>query len=183
MREFSLTYEVDKLKKILRLPITNIVFDDKYEYGKLYLDENNDLVIIYGKLYINDELIGTMPYISDRWGPGYLNDKADLAWDKIYGLFSDVIFNKIVQMEPLAVTAEIAHDQIKRYGSLTLFIRDKDGKQINTALCNCVKGEWNIVLIGLNPLTKTIVFSTKITPPPLPPGIGGEKYLNDTGII
>ncbi|HTE00773.1 MAG TPA: hypothetical protein VK668_15885 [Mucilaginibacter sp.] len=66
--EFSLAHEVAKLRKILLLPITNIVFDDRYEYGKQYLDADMDYIRIYAKIYVNDDLIGTIPYMSDRWG-------------------------------------------------------------------------------------------------------------------
>jgi hypothetical protein len=68
IREFSMAYEVDKLRTMLRLPITNIVFDDRYEYGKSYLNEDFRLTVIYAKLYIDENYIGDIPYMSDKWG-------------------------------------------------------------------------------------------------------------------
>jgi len=68
IKEFSLPAEISKLQQILRLPITNVVFDKSYEHGKLYLDNDLNLTIIYAELYIDDSFIGTIPYMSDKWG-------------------------------------------------------------------------------------------------------------------
>ena len=141
------------------LPITNIVFDNKYEYGKQYLDENLDNIIIYGKLYINDDLIGTIPYISQAWGIMYDTSKEDkLAWDKIYRLYEREIFDKIFQKEPHAVTVEI-----KEYGSLN--IKNKDNRLIKIAFCHYLDDEWIVVLADLNSLRKVKVTQVEIHPP------------------
>lgn len=164
-KEFSLAYEVNKLRKFLPLPITNIVFDERYEYGKRYLDDEINHTIIYAKLFINDEMIGTIPYMSDRWGLMYDTNKEDeLSWDKIYGQFRDVIFNKILLQQPNAATVEI-----RKY--LSLYIKDKDGALINTALCNYINGEWNVVVAGPNLVEKVKVTKVTIQAPPPPKNI------------
>lgn len=159
IREFSLAYEVEKLKKMLTLPITNIVFDERYEYGKLYLNDDLTLTTIYAKLYVNDDLIGNIPYMSDRWGPGYDTGKQkELAWDKVYQQFQREIFDKIVQQEPLAATIEI-----KEFKSL--YVKDKDGTVINTVFCNYINNEWRVFLEGPNPVEKRVEFTIVINPP------------------
>jgi hypothetical protein len=164
IREFSLAYEVDKLKKMLGVPITNIVFDEKYEYGKRYLNDDMTLTTIYAKLYVNDDLIGTIPYISDKWGPGYFNNNDDeLAWYKIYQQFQQVIFDKIVQQEPLAATVEIK-------GYKSLHVKDKDGTVIKIAYCNYINDEWNAIVGGLNPVIIRKEVTVSITPPPFNEG-------------
>lgn len=158
IREFSMVYEVDRLVKMLRLPITHIEFDERYEYGKLYLDENQDLTVIHAKLYVNDDCIGTIPYISDKWGPGYLSSNTnELAWDKVYQQFQPVIFDKVVKLEPLAATAEVIKIRM-------LLIKNKDGLPINTAYCDYIgNNEWDVVLGGLNPQerVKTSTYTRK----------------------
>jgi hypothetical protein len=164
IRKFSLAYEVNKLKKILELPITNIVFDERYEYGKRYLDEGMNLITIYGRLYVNDDFIGTIPYMSDRWGPMYdtnkIKEEEFAWWDKVYRQFQQVIFNKIFQQQPLAVTAEI-----KEYGQL--YVKDENGSVINLAFCNYVDDEWNVIVTGTNITQKVKVTRVILNPPRL----------------
>jgi hypothetical protein len=162
MREFSPEYEVGRLKKMLLLPITNVVFDDRYEYGKQYLDDNMDFIKIYAKLYVNDELVGTIPYASDRWGPMYHTDKAEVDWDKIYREYQQVILEKIFQQEPLAATAEIINDP--SFHSLS--IKDKNNIPIKIAYCNYLDDEWNVVVGELNPVIKVKLTTVKLYPPP-----------------
>jgi len=52
--EFNMNNEVEKIRKMLRFPITKVLFDEQYEYGKLYLDESSQLLILYAKLFIAD---------------------------------------------------------------------------------------------------------------------------------
>jgi len=161
-RPFSLAYEIDKLKKRLLLPITNIVFDSRYEYGKLYLDDDMSLIKIYAKLYIDDDFIGTIPYMSDRWGPMYDTAKLDeIAFDKIYQRFQYIIFDKIIGQEPRAATVELVNNNLE-----PLYVRDKSGAVINTAFCVYVNNEWNVVLAGPNPVTKMKVTNVVLNPPP-----------------
>jgi hypothetical protein len=160
IREFSLAYETDKLRKILMLPLTNVVFDDRYAYGKLYLDENNDFITIYAKLYVNDEMIGTVPYYSDKWGPMYFKNRLDESvWQKVYQLFQPVIFDQIFKQQPLAATADV-----KDYASLN--VRDKEGTIINTAYCNYVDNDWKLLLTDPNAVLQSKVIHIGITPPP-----------------
>jgi hypothetical protein len=153
IREFSLAYEVDRLVQMLKLPITHVEFDERYEYGKLYLDENQEFVIIYAKLYVNDDFIGTIPYISDKWGPGYDTSKQnELAWGKVYQQFQPVIFDKVLHLEPRAATTEVNENRM-------LLIKNKDGLPINTAYCNYTNNEWDVFLGGLY-LTERVKVST-----------------------
>lgn len=162
IKEFSLTYEVDKLKKILQLPVTNIVFDERYEYGKLYLDHDMNLTTIYGSLYVNNDLIGTIPYMSDKWGPMYDTGKQhELAWDKIYRQFQQVITGKILEQEPLTDTIEPG-----KYKSL--LIRDKDGVVIKKAFCNYISNEWNVTLSGPDAEERKVEIKVVLSPPPPP---------------
>ncbi|WCT12488.1 hypothetical protein [Mucilaginibacter jinjuensis] len=161
IREFSMAYEVDKLVKMLKLPITHVEFDERYEYGKLYLDENQEFIIIYARLFVNDDFIGTIPYISDKWGPGYDTSKQnELAWGKVYQQFQPIIFDKILQLEPLTATLETIENR-------SLLIKNKDGLAINTAYCNYINNEWNVVLGGLYSEERVKVFTYKITIPDL----------------
>jgi len=172
-REFNLTYEIEKLKKIVQLPVTNVVFDERYQYGRLYLDENNDLLRIYAKLYVNDDFVGTVPYVSSERGFMYLSDMEvignKLAWDKIYDQYRQMIFDKILKQQPLAVTIEI-----KDY--LSLNVKDKDGDIINIAYCTYLNDEWNVIVAGTNPITKVKITKVVIEAP-LPPPIDDENLL------
>jgi hypothetical protein len=159
IREFSMAYEVDKLRTMLRLPITNIVFDDRYEYGKSYLNEDFTLTVIYAKLYINENYIGDIPYMSDKWGPMYDTSKQnELAWDKVYQQFQPIIFDKILQKQPLAAAAEAKENK-------SLLIKDKDGLVINIAYCNYINNEWEVLVGGLNEVRKILTTTITITPP------------------
>jgi hypothetical protein len=159
---FQRPYEVEKLRKMLRVPITNIEFDERYEYGKLYLDDQLALTIIYAKLYVHDELIGIIPYMSDKWGPMYDTSKQhELAWDKIYLQFQQVIFDKILEQEPLAVYAEIRDFR-------SLFVKDKNNIVIKVAFCNYIDDEWNIVVGGPNVERRKKVVTVFLQPPPPP---------------
>jgi hypothetical protein len=162
MREFSLEYEVSRLKKMLLLPITNIVFDDRYEYGKLYLDDNMDLIKMYAKLFVN-ELVGTIQYSSDRWGPMYYTDKTEVEWDKIYRQYQHIILEKIYRQEPLAATAEVINDE----SFYSLSVKDKNGIPIKIAYCDYLDDEWRVVIGGLDPDRKKVkLITVKLYPPP-----------------
>ena len=166
IRPFNLTYEINKLKKILLLPITNIVFDDRYEYGRRYLDDDMSLTKIYAKLYIDDDFIGTIPYMSDRWGPMYDNSALDdIAFDKIYELYQQIILDKIIEQEPYAATVELVKNNFE-----PLYIKDKNGTVINTAFCNYVDNDWNVALAGPNPVINTKITNVVLIPPPLNKG-------------
>lgn len=158
---FSLANEVKKLGEILLLPITHIEFDPRYEYGKLYLDDDLNLIIIYAKLYVNDDPIGSLPYRSDKWGPMYDTTKqVELAWDKIYQQFHQSIFSKILQQQKLVATVEI-----REYKSLN--VKDKEGTIINIAHCNYNDNSWEVVLS--DPNEKNIISYTTViicSPPP-----------------
>lgn len=163
IRPFSLAREVDKVRKFLLLLITNVVFDDKYEYGKRYLDDDMSLTKIYAKLYIDAEFIGIIPYMSDRWGPMYDTcGPEDLKYDKIYQLYQQVIFDKIIEREPRAATVELVNNNFE-----PLYVKDKNGTVINTAFCNYIDNEWNIALAGPNPKMSVKVTKVMLTPPPL----------------
>jgi hypothetical protein len=144
MRQFNMADEVDRLVQILKLPITHVEFDERYEHGKLHLDANQQPLIIYARLYVNDDFIGTIPYTSDKWGPGYDPTKQnELDWGKVYQQFQPVIFDKVVQLEPLAATVEAKENRM-------LLIKNKDGLAINTAYCDYIgNNEWDVVLGGL----------------------------------
>lgn len=162
IREFSLAHEIEKLKDMLNLPVTNVVFDDRYEYGKLYIDEDKNLTVIYGQLYVNDEWIGTIPYMSDRWGPMYDTSKQkELAWDKVYRQYEQQILSKIHQQQPQAATAEV-----KDYRSL--YIKDSKGKVINWALCSYIDNNWQVILHDPDYVEKVIVKQISIQAPPPP---------------
>ena len=165
---FSLTNELDKLKKITLLPITNIEFDKKYEHGKQYLDSEMNHIKIYAKLYVNKDMIGIIPYMSDSWGLMYdTNNFGELAWDKVYKQFQEVIFAKILQQEPLAFTAEPIED-------LSLSIRDKQGVLIKRAYCAYINDEWSIFVAGLDGITKKVTLTRVVLFPP-PPLKGGNE--------
>jgi hypothetical protein len=142
-KEFSLAEEVEKLRKYLWLPITHVEFDPRYEYGKLYTDEDWNIIWINAKLFVNDELIGTIPYFSSNHGFGYdTGNHSVLAWDKIYQQFKQIIFDKILHKEPLAVAAEPAEYEPRT--SLMLNVKDKDGTLIKKAFCRFVDSEWEV---------------------------------------
>jgi len=166
IRPFSLAYEIEKLKKFLLLPITNVVFDDRYEYGKLYLNDDMSLTKIYAKLYINDNFIGTIPYMSDKWGPMYDTSALDdIAFNKIYELYQQIIFEKIIEQEPHAATVELVNNNFE-----PLYVKDKNGAIINTAFCNYINGDWNVALAGPNPKISVKVTKVVLTPPPFSKG-------------
>lgn len=142
--EFSLAAEISKLQKMLTLPITNVIFDEKYEYGKLYIDNDQNLTIIYAKLFTNDSFIGTIPYMSDKWGPMYDTSKQkELDWGKIYNLFEQEIFTLVRQQQPQAVSAEIRDYK-------TLFVKDNEDQLINFAFCNYIDNAWQVVVSSLD---------------------------------
>jgi hypothetical protein len=158
-RPFSLAYEIDMLKKILLLPITNIVFDERYEYGKLYLDADNDLLVIQGQLYINNELIGNIPYYATDYGYGYNGNKQDeLPWDKIYLQFKDELFAQVLTQQPLAATAETG-----KYKFLN--IKDKNGVLINLAFCNYVNNEWTVNVMPTDVQMHRVEVKFELKPP------------------
>jgi len=148
-REFSIAYEIDKLRKILRIPVTDIKFDDRYEYGKLYLD-GTELKTILGELYIGDDVIGIIPYVSTEWGFGYLSGKQRvLNWDKIFELCGPIIFHKIIDQAPFAVS-------YKMRGELSLNVFDKSGNLINTAFCDYIDDDWRVIVTGIDVVEKKV---------------------------
>jgi len=161
--KFNMANEIEKMQKYLLLPITYIEFDKEYEYGKLYVDDNKNLIWIHANLFINDELIGTIPYFSSDHGFGYDTANSVLAWDKIYAQFQQIIFGKIFQQEPLAVTAEPEESDPKECGLLN--VRDNDGILIKKAGCRFIDGEWNVNVFGLNTVTTTRRVTVVLTPP------------------
>ena len=161
---FSMPDEIAKLKNIFLVPVTNIVFDEKCEYGKTYLDENSNFIIFTASIYIDDEMVGTIPYMSSSFGTMYHdNSGSGLNWNKIYQLFHHDIFSKIVQQEPLAHSAEIeTQDQH------LLLVKDMNGTVIKHAFCNYVDDEWRVVVAGTDgqKKQKTVTVTLRV---PLPP--------------
>lgn len=163
--EFSLDKEIEKLRQMLSLPITNVEFDSKYEYGKTYMDDKMNWIWIDAKLFINQEMIGTIPYFSSNFGFGYdTSNHSVFAWDKIYAQFQSVIFDKILEQEPLAVTAEAAEPEPQEH--LTLNVKDKDGILIKKASCLFIDDQWNVSVYGLNSIKRTKRVTIILTPPP-----------------
>lgn len=158
-RTFNLEYEIKHLRKLLRLPITHIEFDDRYEYGRLYLDDNCDLIVIYAKLYANDDFIGTIPYRSGTRGPMYdtLN-QPELA-SKIYPKFRREIMSKIIEQEPLAKDFHAREDVL-------LDILDEKGHKVNTAYVAYLEDIWTVTLTGLNPVLEIQTATVVVTAPP-----------------
>lgn len=163
--KFSLANEVEKLRKFLSLPITHVEFDPRYEYGKLYMDDKMNWIWINAKLFVNDQQIGTIPYFSSGHGFGYDTcNTSVLAWDKIYPQYKQVIFDKIVQQEPLAVIVEPA--EYEPHENLSLNVKDKNGILIKKACCRFDNGEWDVNVFGLNVVKKTVTVKVTLTPPP-----------------
>ena len=124
--EVNVLHEVEKLKVILELPITNIVYD-KSDY--------------YGTLYVNQERIGTILY--EVFPTGLMYDKSEemkLDWSKVYMQYKDIIFDKIRSEEPLADYATISLYK-------TLLVKDQDKKVIKRAHCAFRKDNWDVVLL------------------------------------
>jgi hypothetical protein len=162
-RPFNLDHEIEKCRMILLLPITGIEFAPGYEYGKLLLDDNQELKVLQAKLFVNDELIGTIPYYNLEAGYGYpSHDRESLAWEKVYGQYEQTIMDQVRLQEPAAAHAEHAG-----YGRL--FVQDKHGTTIKLAYCNFVYDDWRVVVTGLDVQTKAKVTSVKLAPP-VPPG-------------
>jgi hypothetical protein len=163
--KINLADEVEKLRKYLALPITRVKFDPSYEYGKRYMDDKMNWLWADAKLFINDELIGTMPYFSAEFGFGYdTGNHSVLAWNKIYQQFQQVLFDKILRQEPLAVTVEPAEYEPRT--SLMLNVKDKEGTLIKKAFCRFVDSEWEVSVFGLNTVTRTVRVHVTLTPPP-----------------
>lgn len=174
-KEFSLAEEVEKLRKYLWLPITYVEFDPRYEYGKLFTDEDWNIIWIDAKLYVNDDMIGTIPYFSSDHGFGYdTGNHSVLAWDKIYPQFKQVIFDKIFQQEPLTVTAEPAEYEAHAY--LTLNVKDKDGTLIKKAGCCFIDGEWEVNVSGLGGVKRTVTVKVTLTLPSSRDAKDAQKY-------
>jgi len=170
--KFDMTKEIEKMRKILWLPITHIEFDKRYEYGERYMDDNMNWLWADAKLFINYELIGTMPYFSSEFGFGYdTGNHSVIAWDKIYQQFQDELLSKILQQEPFAVTAQPAEYEPRM--SLILDIKDKDETLIKKAFCRFVDGEWEVCVYGLDYITTTHRVNVVLTPPP-PLNITGD---------
>ena len=160
-KEFSLAHEVNTLRKMLMLPVTHVVFDNRYQYGKMYMDESMNFIVFYATLYVNDEVIGNIPYMSAGFEPMYITDKqTDLAWDKIYRQYHTDIMGKIIQQEPLAAIGEIWRYKF-------LFIKDENGTVIRTAFCNYVNDEWEVVLDGPNPVDVVRTATVILASPPM----------------
>lgn len=170
--KFNMANEIEKMQKYLLLPITYIEFHKGYQYGKTYMDDNMNWIWINANLFINDELIGTIPYISSGHGFGYDTVNTVLEWDKIYAQFQQIIFGKIFQQEPLAVSAEPEESDPKEYGLLN--VKDKDETLIKKAFCRFVDGEWEVYVSGLNYTTTTHRVNVVLTPPP-PLNITGDQ--------
>jgi len=167
IREFNLISEIERLQKILLLPITNVIFDERYEYGKLYLNANQELEIIYAKLYVGESFVGTMPYMSDKWGPMYVTSKQNqLDWNKIYEYNKTEILKKVNDLQPLAGAVEVGDFR-------SLNVKDKNGVLINVAYCTFLNGNWNIVLGDPNP--KIMHFSKTFTLPVPPPSLESDE--------
>lgn len=161
----DLVNEIEKLRKYLLLPITHVEFDSKYDHGKRYMDDQMNIIWIHAKLFVNDELIGTIPYFTDHVFVGYdTSNHSVFAWDKIYAQFQQVIFDKIYQQEPLAVTAEPAEYEPRSY--LTLNVKDKDGTLIKKAGCCFIDGQWEVNVFGLDTVKITKRVTVVLTPPP-----------------
>jgi hypothetical protein len=161
---FSMPDEIAKLKKIFLDPSTNIVFDEKWEYGKTYLDENMNYIVFTARIYIADEMVGTIPYMSSSFGTMYHdNSGSGLDWNKIYQLFHHDIFPKILQQAPLANRVETeAQDQ------RLLLVKDINGTVIKHAFCNYVDDEWRVVVVGTDgqKKQKTVTVTLHVPPPP-----------------
>jgi hypothetical protein len=82
----------------------------------------------------------------------------ELAWDKVYQQFQPIIFDKILQKQPLAAAAEAKENK-------SLLIKDKDGLVINIAYCNYINNEWEVLVGGLNEVRKILTTTITITPP------------------
>jgi len=159
---------------MLALPITNVEFDPSYEHGKMYIDDQMNIIWIDAKLFVNDELIGTIPYFTDRGFVGYdTSNHSVFEWDKIYAESQQIVFDKIHQQEPLAVSAEPAEYEPRT--SLMLNVKDKDGILIKKAFCRFVDGEWEVYVSGLNTVSKKVTIKVTLTPPPSPGATDTQK--------
>ena len=164
---FNLAKEVEKISKLLLLPVTHVVFNKKYKLGKAYRNDKGDYAVINAKLYVNDDLVGTIPYMSEIWGFMYDPYNAEIfAWKKIYAQFEQLIFNKICLQEPLAVAAEPWKLGPGHY--LILDIKDKAGMLIKRATCRFIDDEWNVFISGLDTGTIRKRVRVVLTPPPSP---------------
>lgn len=143
---------------MLLIPITNVVFDERCEYGKQYLDDEINHTVFRATLSINDEPVGSIPYMSEQLGFMYDTNNVNIEWDKVYRQYQNVIFKKIAQQQPLAFIAEI-----RSYGSL--FIKDEAENVINLAFCNYIGDEWEVIVTGLN-VVERIKRHTVLVPRP-----------------
>ena len=161
--EFNLTNEIEKLRQMLWLPITHIEFDARYEYAKLDIDEQMHPIWTDPKVFINDDMIGTIPYLRLASGYGYSNDHCVFAWDKIYSQYSQVIFEKILQREPMAIDAAPA--EYKHGWPLLLNVKDKNGAVIKKACCRFVDDEWEVSVMSLDVKSTRKTVKVTLVPP------------------
>lgn len=162
--DFRSLSEIDKLKRMLRIPITSVEFDDRYEFDQRYLDENGDFLMFYAKIYINDTMVGTAPYMLGGFGPMYYSgEREDLNWVLIFDLYRNNIMEKVRQKQPLAASAVV-----RDYKSL--YLKDEAGEVINLAFCDYEDDEWRVIVSGTNVVTKVKVTRVVLFPPsPIPP--------------
>lgn len=159
---FSLENEAAKVSMYLMLPITQIIFDDRFSLNEPYVDENWDFIKLRPKLYFHQHHIGRIPNMIGHLGPMFDTGKHELIdWKGIANLFNQELFEEILKQEPAACSVES-----NSYS--TLLVKDQEGKTINIAYCQYVYNQWQINLTGLNSDLKTISVSVKlIAPAPL----------------
>lgn len=156
---FSVENEVAKVSKYLMLPITQIIFDNRFSLSEPYVDENWNFIKLEAKLYIQQNYIGKIPYMIGNFGPMYDAGERELIdWERIAGLFKLELSAGILKQEPAVGSIES-----KSYGML--LVKDRNGKAINLACCQYIDNQWQINLIGLDSELKTKSVSVMLKVP------------------
>ena len=156
---FSLENEAVKACRYFMLPVTQIIFDDRFPLNEPYVDENLDFIKLRAKLYFQQHYIGEIPYMISHFGPMYDTGEHELIdWKGITSLFNQVLFEEILKQEPAA-------GSIESNSYSTLLVKDQEGKTINIAFCHYINNQWQINLTDLNSELKNISVSVKLKAP------------------
>ena len=161
---FSLENEAAKVSMYLMLPVTQIIFDDRFSLDEPYVDENWDFIKLRAKLYFQQHYIGEIPYMIGHFGPMYDTGEHELIdWGGIASLFNKELFEEIFKQEPAAGSVESSS-----YSKL--LVKDQEGKTISIAYCHYINNQWQINLTELNSELKAKNVSVKLKVPPPPMG-------------
>lgn len=157
---FSIENEVRKLRKYTMLPITHVVFDERYQHGENYIDDNLDYIKILAKLYIAEHYIGEIQYMSSNFGPMYETQSIQqlVNWQKVVDLFHQEILAEVLKQEPRAALLAVQNYEI-------LSVKNAEGTIIKNASFKYFDGRWNINVYSLYGELGRMSVSVELTPP------------------